>query len=76
MHLIFNVAMLVADAGGASKIARDTFYSKTRIQRWLRTGCMTTDELATVLQHNPNLSLDDYVGLSGSFSQEVMYGLE
>lgn len=76
MHLIFNVNMLVADAGGIRKIARDTLYSRTRINRWLRKGCLTTDELVVILQHNPNLSLDDYVGEAGGFSQEVMYGIE
>lgn len=60
MALTFNAARLVKDCGGVSSVAEVLGHHRTYPYRSMRTGYFGTPTLAKLLEHYPDININDY----------------
>jgi hypothetical protein len=60
MTIKFNAARFVSDCGGVNNVAELLGNTRTAPYRAIRTGYFGTPTIARLLEHYPNLKLNDY----------------
>jgi hypothetical protein len=58
--VVFNVGKLVADLGGARKVAEMLGVPRTAPYGWIRRNYLCTRNLVKLKQLHPDLNFDDY----------------
>jgi len=60
MAIKFNAARLVQDCGGVNHVAELLGNTRTAPYRAIRTGYFGTPTIARLLEHYPNLNINEY----------------
>ena len=61
MPLRLNVSRLIHDAGGATKVAKDAGAHRTVPYRWIKENKVPSTVLEHIVEHNPNIKINDYI---------------
>lgn len=59
-NLRMNVARLVSDMGGAAVVARYIGKSRTTPYSWIRSGYISSENLALLKSARPDIDIDEY----------------
>jgi len=57
----FNIAKLIEDCGGASKLAASLGVARTTPYRWLQQGMISSRMLVRIKQSQPTINIDNYI---------------